>query len=214
MTTPCWPSPSAHHGLECLPSAFIIGFPKCATSDLWERLKRHPEVLTSSSKETRFLTQGEFSSVSPKEGWLGRHTALRAWTIQFDGVAGHLVSLMNNSETRAAANRMVTVEATPLTAWWSSQRPDQGLGLAGPDVFPPRLLQHLVPKAKLIAVVGEPGNRMYSDYFFLSSTGVTESSTEAAAKNPSHFHDLVESQATLFTQCLRKHIAELSQQPP
>ena len=31
--------------LACLPYAYVLGQPKCGTSDLFERLKRHPGLL-------------------------------------------------------------------------------------------------------------------------------------------------------------------------
>jgi len=125
LKTPCFHTTSG--GFQCLPYCFIIGFPKCATSDLWERLQLHPEVLPSNSKETRFLTPGEYSNISPNEGWIGNHTSLAWLANSFQAAAASL--LPSNVRERA-----VLLEGTPLTAWWSSQRLDDGLGRQGYDV--------------------------------------------------------------------------------
>ena len=37
--------------LSCLPYAYILGMPKCGTSDLFERLNRHPDVVMPFRKE-------------------------------------------------------------------------------------------------------------------------------------------------------------------
>lgn len=66
--SPCFRKAKNSDSIECLPYAFIIGFPKCATSDLWERLLLHPEVANRNGKENRFFTQGEFAPNSPEGG--------------------------------------------------------------------------------------------------------------------------------------------------
>ncbi len=42
--------------LSCLPYAYILGMPKCGTSDLFERLNRHPDVVMPFRKEVASLT--------------------------------------------------------------------------------------------------------------------------------------------------------------
>jgi hypothetical protein len=74
---PCWrypasnnPQPSAalldlnekgDMAVACLPYAYILGQPKCGTSDLFERLKRHPDIRMPRRKEVRWFTRGEFT---------------------------------------------------------------------------------------------------------------------------------------------------------
>ena len=58
---PCWYPPSLtdkYESLVCLPYAYILGQPKCGTSDLYERLKLHPDVAMPLRKEVRFFTRG------------------------------------------------------------------------------------------------------------------------------------------------------------
>lgn len=38
--------------------------PKCGTSDLYERLKRHPSIVMPKRKEVRWFTRGEFTKES------------------------------------------------------------------------------------------------------------------------------------------------------
>jgi hypothetical protein len=73
---PCWWSGSGNSGnsgsgggsgnsgnsgrrreLHCIPYAFILGQPKCGTTDLYARLTRHPLVAAASAKEVRFFSQ-------------------------------------------------------------------------------------------------------------------------------------------------------------
>jgi hypothetical protein len=41
LKNPCW---NHNEHLQCLPYSYILGQPKCGTSDLYERLKRHPDI--------------------------------------------------------------------------------------------------------------------------------------------------------------------------
>ena len=44
MKNPCWREGEEGGRLLCLPYAYLLGMPKCGSSDLWERLIRHPKV--------------------------------------------------------------------------------------------------------------------------------------------------------------------------
>ena len=68
---PCWIVPDDQvesvnsknsKNLACLPYAYVLGQPKCGTSDLFERLKDHPQIKMPKRKEVRFFTRGEFST--------------------------------------------------------------------------------------------------------------------------------------------------------
>ncbi|KAJ3607679.1 hypothetical protein NHX12_024730 [Muraenolepis orangiensis] len=45
---------------RCLPYFYIIGQPKCGTTDLYDRLRRHPDVRFSISKEPHWWTRKRF----------------------------------------------------------------------------------------------------------------------------------------------------------
>jgi hypothetical protein len=47
--------------LACLPYAYILGQPKCGTTDLFDRLRRHPDIRMPRQKEVRWFTRGEFT---------------------------------------------------------------------------------------------------------------------------------------------------------
>ena len=119
---------------QCLPHGVVLGFPKCATSDLWERLTRHPEVASSGSgsKETRFFSQGEMAARSPPGGWVGAAAPLWSWTGQFAAAAqlilqrqqGEQLRQLRQQQQRRQERQQVVLEGGPHTAWWPTQRPD------------------------------------------------------------------------------------------
>ena len=51
-----------HFRLRCLPRFYIIGQPKCGTTDLYDRLRLHPEVKFSAIKEPHWWTRKRFGA--------------------------------------------------------------------------------------------------------------------------------------------------------
>lgn len=46
--------------LQCVPYFFVIGFPKCGTTDLFDRLSHHPEFLKPAFKEIHWISRYRF----------------------------------------------------------------------------------------------------------------------------------------------------------
>lgn len=63
MKNPCWNenNDDENKDFACLPYAYVLGQPKCGTSNLYEHLKKHPEVVMPRRKEVRWFTRGEFT---------------------------------------------------------------------------------------------------------------------------------------------------------
>ena len=67
---PCFRNPRKHfmdHSpelLQCVPYFFVIGFPKCGTTDLFDRLSHHPEFIKPSFKEIHWISRYRF--IPPK----------------------------------------------------------------------------------------------------------------------------------------------------
>ncbi|KAJ8033486.1 Carbohydrate sulfotransferase 15 [Holothuria leucospilota] len=49
---PCWYD--KRRELLCLPYFYILGFPKCGTTDIWDKIHHHPEVEKTAIKEPHF----------------------------------------------------------------------------------------------------------------------------------------------------------------
>ena len=61
---PCF---QAFNSIKCLPYFYLIGPPKCATTDLWFNIQRHPQVVQTyggDSKEPHWWTRGKKDSKS------------------------------------------------------------------------------------------------------------------------------------------------------
>lgn len=57
-----------HFRLRCLPRFYIDGQPKCGTTDLYDRLRLHPEVKFSAIKEPHWWTRKRFGAWARRPG--------------------------------------------------------------------------------------------------------------------------------------------------
>ncbi|XP_064024298.1 carbohydrate sulfotransferase 15 isoform X2 [Pogoniulus pusillus] len=135
-----------HYRLRCLPHFYIIGQPKCGTTDLYDRLRLHPEVRFSASKEPHWWTRKRFGEASASTMWDNN-----AWIFFYD----------NSTEGE-----------------------------------PPFLIQDFIhafqPNAKLIIMLRDPVERLYSDYLYFAS----------ANKSAEDFHEKVSESLQLFESCV------------
>ncbi|XP_078698860.1 carbohydrate sulfotransferase 15-like isoform X2 [Branchiostoma floridae x Branchiostoma belcheri] len=68
--------------LRCLPYVYIIGQPKCGTTDLYSRLIKHPDVVRGHGKEPHWWTRGRFKRQvegSASTMWDNRHWRREFW---------------------------------------------------------------------------------------------------------------------------------------
>jgi len=145
--------------MYCLPYVYLLGYPKCGTSSLYEYFKIHPEFATISTRGC---------------GWIGQHTSglvdkypanVRSVFHLLDHfyLASRQVEL--SSSDHHIHNKIIT-DFSPATSW--RQRGFQQ-HKGGSMCDPPLLLKELQPNAKFIALLREPVDRLYSAFWFYPS---------------------------------------------
>ncbi|XP_078717669.1 carbohydrate sulfotransferase 15 isoform X2 [Lampetra fluviatilis] len=131
--------------MRCLPYFYIIGQPKCGTTDLYERLKMHPEVTFAIRKEPHWWSRNQYGEASASTMWDNN-----AWETAFGNTS---------------------------------------------DGEPPFLVQDFIhavqPEAKLIVMLRNPTERLYSDYLYFMETN----------KSAEAFHEKVVESVELFLAC-------------
>ncbi|KAK2875986.1 hypothetical protein Q8A67_020082 [Cirrhinus molitorella] len=176
--------------LRCLPYFYIIGQPKCGTTDLYERLKLHPDVRLTPPKEPHWWTRKRYGIIISGER---PHTRfpLDHYLDLFDPVAIQIQqSLLGNS-----SSGIITGEASASTMW------DNNAWLYFHDnstwAEPPSLvldsIHALQPDARFIAILRDPVERLYSDYLYFGTVN----------KSALDFHQKVCESLRMFDGCLR-----------
>ncbi|TDH01364.1 hypothetical protein EPR50_G00179800 [Perca flavescens] len=178
--------------LRCLPFFYIIGQPKCGTTDLFHRLLLHPEVKFNTMKEPHWWTRKRFGYIRFKDGFQENFPVedyldlfdLAAQNIQ-DGISGN-----SSGDHRT----LITGEASASTMWdnqaWSYLHGDRE------ETQPTFLAQDFIhtvhPGAKIIIMLRDPVERLYSDYLYF----------KMANKSAEDFHQKVLDSVQLFQSCL------------
>ncbi|XP_070833621.1 carbohydrate sulfotransferase 15-like [Chaetodon trifascialis] len=191
--------------LRCLPYFYIIGQPKCGTTDLHSRLRRHPEVHYSIMKEPQWWTRRRFGYTHIKDGFKGIFR-VEDYLDLFDVAAQHIQEMNRTSSgdhhitqtfvTQGGTKivNVLTVDASPSTMWdniaWSYVHRDRKE--TEPGFLTQDFIHTLQPSAKLIVILRDPVERLYSDYLYFRTD----------KKSVKDFHQKVMNCLQLFQSCL------------
>ncbi|XP_042192529.1 carbohydrate sulfotransferase 15 isoform X1 [Callorhinchus milii] len=183
-----------HYRLRCLPYFYIIGQPKCGTTDLYNRLRLHPDISFSIVKEPHWWTRKRFGIIQPLNGYHDRYQ-IEDYLDLFDLASHQIQNHIANSTVEEQINSsMVIGEASASTMWDNNAWRNFYAPTA--DGEPPFLIQdflHAVyPGAKLIVMLRDPVERLYSDYLYFISGN----------KSVEDFHDKVTESLEIFDNCL------------
>ncbi|XP_072179815.1 carbohydrate sulfotransferase 15-like [Diadema setosum] len=159
--SPCWfvnVTTGAAPELRCLPYFYLMGMPKCGTTDLFSKITRHPSVVRT-LKEPHWWTRmrvGRF----PRGG-----------------------------------------DASASTMWYQLNL----FNISSENQFPalPEVFREINPGVKLIAMLREPAERVYSGYMYFRKGPVS----------PTRFHQLAVESILRFQTCAREMSARMCVQP-
>ncbi|XP_064601113.1 carbohydrate sulfotransferase 15-like [Liolophura sinensis] len=148
--------------IRCLPYFFVAGFPKCGTTDLYRRLALHPQIQPPCSKEPHW-----WCKMRHKKG-ASMLTYLRCFQRAAQMIAGS-----NNYTTVVTEPRyQITMDCSASTMWDHSNWryiPQNNLTSDEPSVTNIHSIHHLLPNAKMIVIMRNPIDRLYSDYLFFQT---------------------------------------------
>ncbi|XP_061666372.1 carbohydrate sulfotransferase 15-like [Syngnathoides biaculeatus] len=181
--------------IRCLPYFYIIGQPKCGTTDLYDRLRLHPDVKFSTFKEPHWWTRKRFGIVRLSEGFQDRYP-VEDYLDLFDQAA-HLIqgSPPANGSGTPARPDLIIGEASASTMWdnnaWVHFYDNASAG-GEPPFLIQDFLHALQPDARFVVILRDPVERLYSDYLYF---GIANKSAE-------DFHEKVSESLQLLDGCL------------
>lgn len=202
--SPCWHGRSGKK--ECLPGMLIIGTPKSGTTDLAARLKLHPLLTSSRTKEPHFWARcGKYST--SKTFRCPRVRVNDTTCSNWPALAKHSLRDRFNhylKEWDAAAvyrSGAIAFEASASTFW-------DGLYQAGTDTPTPALLRKaygtFAHKLKLIVLVREPVARAWSDFKYFQGRKKRHDLKVAHGKPRAFFHDAVVASVASCNACFKE----------
>ena len=179
----CWNN--KNDKLLCLPSVYIAGMPKCGSTDLYNKLIWHQNLVRPTvGKENHYWAR---SRLGKNTYHLDRTTTPRK---QFPAF---LQSLGPEKIAEQPDLRMVDGTQSMLydLLGWETRYPEYD----EPPYSNADLLYEVSPGAKILVITRDPVQRLYSDYLYF----VTETNPNVTAAS---FHGAVTQEMNRFRKCL------------
>ena len=157
---------------------------KCGTTDLYQRINMHPDVALSVAKELQWWTRRRFfysvnhtfpASLQSDENKLKHISELvnvpfKHYYAFFDNVADQIKAATTTTSVNGTKHhRKITGDGSPNTMYWNDFRSIFDVSNNGEQRT---LVAHHVaaalPQAKIIAILRNPVDRLYSSYLFFN----------------------------------------------
>ncbi|PIK61810.1 putative carbohydrate sulfotransferase 15 [Apostichopus japonicus] len=161
---PCWEDAGS---LRCLPYFYQIGSYKCGTTDLWDKLVQHPDVLPV-AKEPHWWAWRRFGYTSLP---LHKPLILKIRNITGEGHDRSLQWYYNFISDQAITqlknnSKLVFGDASISNLWgladfkWQKHFPNA----REPPIYLADLIHTLQPKAKITAILRNPVDKLWTTY--------------------------------------------------
>ncbi|KAK2142003.1 hypothetical protein LSH36_1007g01009 [Paralvinella palmiformis] len=182
--------------MRCLPYAYLIGVTKSGTSDFYRYLTLHQDVAEARMKEIHYWNVKRFPRMTYLYGREVRDVITFDSYLNYFDLAAHQINIsvvkVNNSEWHPK----ITVDGSVSMFWedagWN-QVPGNGR-LPAPIYTTARTLAHFQPKARIILLLREPVERVYSYYRMFA--------VSKHKSNPEAFHNETVQVLRMYEQCL------------
>ena len=170
--------------LLCIPQVYFIGFPRSGSTQLYNMMTRHPQLIGGKNKEPHWWTRFPFVDKFP-------HDLL--------AIIRYLIHYQDASKYIKSHPKALTIDGSQSTIWDTRYTHDM--------YIMPSLLSNIVPGAKYIVIMRDPVSRLYSDYAYLCDAywernnfkNVPEDYLKSA---PNMFHSASEAEIKGFKNCL------------
>eukprot|EP00116_Pleurobrachia_bachei_P003659 sb/3463921/ len=151
----CWNTTSDH--ISCLPAVYLAGMPKCGSTDLFQKIAWHREIIgPKCGKENHYWTRSR----------LGRSTnhLISGKTTKKREFSSFLQSLGTVDKDQ------FLIDGTQSLFWdltgWEERYPNT----TTPPYTNAQLVHRLTPGAKIIIIIRDPVSRIFSDYLYFTSS--------------------------------------------
>lgn len=164
---PCWRNAT---GLFCLPAFHIIGVSKCGTTDLYHRLSMHPHLAPTHNKGPHF--------------WDEPHSV--DWYLRiYSDAAAAIARDPQHKVVGDASSNTLTFSGVGVR---NTRHPPGGVTL-------PAVLAALQPGLRMVAVLRDPVERMYSAFFYYQHYAQRFGATAEG------FHAFASAQLAAYSAC-------------
>lgn len=183
----------------CLPSTFLIGFPKSGTTLLYKYIENHPMMTKPHNKEGQFWRE---------------FFATKAIIYQELHTLLYLFHFRSASKAIQYHPQMFTVDASASTVFAT---PQSYAGIENGVCVVPTLLFQALPKSKLLIIMRNPIDRLWSDFWYFCSLSKWKGKVNHEISVPEYilpiaselFHNLTVLAIQDFVNCMNSNHTQL-----
>ncbi|XP_045159543.2 carbohydrate sulfotransferase 15-like isoform X2 [Mercenaria mercenaria] len=183
---PCWYEETDNNKtpqIKCLPFFYIIGAPKCGTTDLHTRLVAHPLISRKVVKEPHWIN---------RERYISGHELSNYLQLFNKAVQEDIVNLKKQNGYHPA----IFGDCSASTSWdiRLMLKENRYLGFTEPPYTNAEIIKNMNPFSKVILILRNPTQRLYSDYIYFGK-----------GENAYNFHHSALAAVKNITLCLKKY---------
>ncbi|KAK7102837.1 hypothetical protein V1264_021003 [Littorina saxatilis] len=203
---PCWyEDPARKKGFRCIPYFYIAGVAKCGTTDLYRRLRLHPDIMKGTMKEYHFWDRERFGNVEMSDSGNVSIVHRKPWTFEqyTDFITGNAgLKTVSNEVKFNQHSHKIFGDGSPSYLWdilnWGRLEGNQGC--KEPRIVIGQHIRHIYPKSKMILIFRHPTPRLYSRFLSrIWRTGYLKGSTSTT------FHNFVVNGVKTYQECFKRH---------
>lgn len=190
----------ANKDFFCLPKVYLGGVPKCGTTTLYNLIVSHPNIEQPFDKEGQFWR--EFI-LAPNQTYRDLEVLLYLY---------HFSSASKRMKSSNHQNPKLTVDASASTVFASAKK---WVNVEMDMCMVPLILSQVLPDTKLVFILRNPTDRLWSDYWYFCSrnqwmdkNGRVVVPDSVLTKSSEIFHNLSISAMQEFFDCVRHGASE------
>ncbi|KAK3768815.1 hypothetical protein RRG08_061274 [Elysia crispata] len=182
--SPCWQDGDQ---FRCVPNFYIAGFSKRGVSDLYRRLSQHQDVISGIKAPHWF------------DFWrnIAGYDTIETYSKSFQNAS----AMVTHDIVDLGHSNKLIGDVTPCTVWsslyWRCYQGNTGQVME-PVYTNADVIHRLNPQAKIIFIMGDPVDRLYSQYHRWFSSG---SHTVPMEPSREKFHQLVTRAVAAYRRC-------------
>ncbi|KAK7101939.1 carbohydrate sulfotransferase 15-like [Littorina saxatilis] len=202
---PCWyDDPNKKRLMRCIPYFYVAGVAKCGTTDLYKRIRYHPDIMEGELKEYHWWDRLRYGA--PMELKYTKDSEKNDSPLPLSEysriITGKEIEDLKNDLRTKGHSEKICGDGSPSYLWDASQWTifEGNEGCTEPKIVSGSFIQHAYPGSKIFLIFRQPTQRLYSR--FLSRIPRYPPFKGAT---PKMFHDFVVNGINCYKKCFREH---------
>ena len=185
---------SISSSISCLPKFFIVGFPKCGSTQVYCLFKTLAKLVNSHYVASYSGVEKEPHMWVPLGPFI-RHN----YPHQLSDFMNYIINYFQTAKSVTESNFTLSIDASPnIIFQWPQYSRNETLENY---CLIPAILPYIIPESKYVVVMRNPADMLYSAFWFSCSSRNPKMNKYFQIQGPNVFHDKVKAKINMFLNC-------------